>query len=879
MMNRSGQPDAGVTMTRARLARLALNVLGVAGATVLVAILFPPHLMFADTTATGGDLGSHNYAAAMARDLLLHDHRLTGWIPGNFCGFPLFQIYFPLPFVVSTLGSLVVAPHVAFKLTSVLGLLLLPAAAFACLWLRRVPFPGPALGACATVLFLFQAGNSAWGGNLQSTMAGEFAFSISLPIALLFLGIIERAFGSIRWSVTAAAMVALLALTHAYTVLWVALAAAVAVPVRGRPIASGLWTAAVFVAGGAFCAFWLLPLLWYSPWTTAFKHLWVIGSPMEVAPPLLWPVIAAAVAGPLLLAWTDRSRLPEYARATGLLWAGFIAAVLAYGAAPNFGVVDVRFLPFAQLTIALLGAVGLTFAVRRWPASGLWIPIALVGVAALTQSEAHRIEAWVRWNYQGFEGRSMWPVLSGIAGHVRGTAADPRVVYEHSPDNEALGTIRAFENLPLFSGRSTLEGVNFQASVTAPFVFYVQSEISEVMSCPFAEWGCSRPDLASGLEHLAMMNVSDLILRSDAMKRAAAREATLTRTGAFGPYEVYHLIGRQSGYVQPLAVRPYLVRTSGWKDDAYRWFKRARADDPLPLFVDRSTDVTGLSLAGVFEGRPALDAVPSEPVDPSGAAHVEEHVDAERIQVSGCRPGQPLLIRVSYHPRWRATTGERIWLAGPGFMVVFPRGHELELVYGTGPPVTLGTVITLAAIGAGLVLAVWAPRPRRLSTLLIEPGAGSRRRRRIAALGLCVSCGLLSAGTGMRARHMNADATYLRGLTSFNRGTMGEARGLFRLAQARAPLSNTAIHSTYFEAVSLYRTRQWAEARRVFRRLVDQFPEAQAAAESSYHQGLCAEQLGKASEAKQIYAATEQRFSGSSWADLARTRRSALGGA
>jgi hypothetical protein len=43
--------------------------------------------MFANTTAAGGDVGSHNYAAAMARDPLLREHRLTGWIPGNFWNF------------------------------------------------------------------------------------------------------------------------------------------------------------------------------------------------------------------------------------------------------------------------------------------------------------------------------------------------------------------------------------------------------------------------------------------------------------------------------------------------------------------------------------------------------------------------------------------------------------------------------------------------------------------------------------------------------------------------------------------------------------------------------------------------------------------------
>ena len=192
-----------------------LNAIGVLGATALVASLFPPSLMFANTTAAGGDLGSHNYAAAIARDFILREHRLTGWVPGNFCGFPLFQMYFPVPFIISTLTSLILAPHVAFKLMSVLGVLLLPAAAFFCLSSRRVPFPGPALGACLTVPFLFQAGNSAWGGNLQSTMAGEFAYSISLPLALVYIGIEPRLFHSIRWAVAAAVVIALLAMTAA----------------------------------------------------------------------------------------------------------------------------------------------------------------------------------------------------------------------------------------------------------------------------------------------------------------------------------------------------------------------------------------------------------------------------------------------------------------------------------------------------------------------------------------------------------------------------------------------------------------------------------------------------------------------------------------
>ena len=58
--------------------------------------------------------------------------------------------------------------------------------------------------------------------------------------------------------------------------------------------------------------------------------------------------------------------------------------------------------------------------------------------------------------------------------------------------------MRAFENLPLFSGRSTLEGLYMQGSPTAPFVFYIQSEVSTTPSCPFPDWGCARFNLDRG---------------------------------------------------------------------------------------------------------------------------------------------------------------------------------------------------------------------------------------------------------------------------------------------------------------------------------------------------------------------------------------------
>ena len=40
------------------------------------------------------------------------------------------------------------------------------------------------------------------------------------------------------------------------------------------------------------------------------------------------------------------------------------------------------------------------------------------------------------------------------ADRLRGTVADPRVAVEYSPEHEKAGSIRMYETLPLFSGRS-----------------------------------------------------------------------------------------------------------------------------------------------------------------------------------------------------------------------------------------------------------------------------------------------------------------------------------------------------------------------------------------------------------------------------------------
>lgn len=869
---------------RLRVVRSLCDAVAVGAALYMLAGKFPADVMFADTVTNGGDMGTHYYAAAYLRDVLLPQGAVTGWCPGNYCGFPLFQFYFFLPFLLIALLSYAIPLTIAFKIGTVLGTFLLPVCAYLAFRIAPAPFPVPALAALATLPFLFMEANSMWGGNIPSTLAGEFAFSLGFALAVLFLGVLRRAIDAGRGYGWAGLLVAVIGMMHGYALLWAGLFSTFElVTLRGwwRRV-GGLF--AIHGLAILLMAFWLFPLLGYAPWTTSYSHVWIIKGWQEVLPPILWIPAGIAVVTLAVHLGLAAFGVQPFPRLLGLVWWATAIGIVFYYTAKAFHVVDIRFFPFLQLGLCLAAAVGLGGLLALLPAPEIWPIVAALVVPFAVGKQVTFIPSWIKWNYSGFERKGTYPTLRGLIEKLRGDVGDPRVVYEHSPDHEALGTIRVFENLPFFTGRSTLEGLYMQGSPSAPFVFYVQSEISHVMSCPFPDWGCSRPSLERGVPHLRMMNVGQFIVKSKTTKDAAAKHPGLALESTVGDYQIWRVKENADRYAVPLATKPVLVRTPSWKETSYMWFKTATPESVLPVFtVDPIAPADEAGFAAVHDGMPA--EMPREPLGPPPA--LQETMGNDRITVTGTTPGHPILIRISYHPRWKALTGERIWIGAPSFMLVFPKGDRVELAFGDTPLVTTARAVTVVG---WLLFAVAIVPPVRRRVIAARDrvvelpgfatlGAAVRwtgtwspaTRGLVLAAGLLVAAGVFTAA-GVAARSLDADGSYNAGLKIYNAGRLAEAIPYFQQAQELSPLSNTAIHSTYFEGISHFRLNDYATAERVFQRLVDRFPEGPSAPESLYHVGLSKQRLGDVPGAIVAWEATQRRFPGTPWARYAGER-------
>jgi hypothetical protein len=77
------------------------------------------------------------------------------------------------------------------------------------------------------------------------------------------------------------------------------------------------------------------------------------------------------------------------------------------------------------------------------------------------------------------------------------------------------------------------------------------------------------------------------------------------------------------------------------------------------------------------------------------------------------RPGHPLLVKVSYHPRWRAVGADGPWLVSPSLMMVVPRETKCRLVYaGRDAWDHVGLLLTGLTVFGGIA---WAVRRRKPS--------------------------------------------------------------------------------------------------------------------------------------------------------------------
>ena len=235
--------------------------------------------LFLNTTTNGGDMGAHVWWPKFLADHWFSwnpfEMRLSGWAPDWYAGFPVGQYYFPLPaLMIWILDTVPFVPYnVAFKLVTVSGPLLMPAGAYYFARGLRAPWPAPPAFAIAALGMLMQT-RSDWqiyGGNIASTLAGEFSFTIGLALAFFGLGALAYTLDTGRRRWLPAVLIAGAVMSHIVVALFIGIAALLLWLTR-RPFRT--WRIAAWIGAVAIAipAVWLVPLLGNSAYTQSMRY-------------------------------------------------------------------------------------------------------------------------------------------------------------------------------------------------------------------------------------------------------------------------------------------------------------------------------------------------------------------------------------------------------------------------------------------------------------------------------------------------------------------------------------------------------------------------------------------------------------------------------
>ncbi len=671
------------------------GILGVIGSGSLIRF---PQILVANTP-TGGDMGAHVLLPQVLKDVLLPSGRIFGWSGSWYAGFPALYFYFPIPALVTVLLDVFIPYGVAFKIVTIVGLVALPAATYALLRLLGFSRPVAGLAALTGSMFVFMESFSIFGANIKSTLAGEFSFSWSFALSILYLGVVARdtRLGK-RFTPLAGIILALTAMTHVVTTMIVVVVSASLLLKRNGPRT----VISSWVVGFAISAFWALPLgirvlqgmstdMGWSPVTN------IVGdtNPGSPLPGEFIPILVLGLVG---IVWTmlRRDDVMVLAWLTLLPFAGYFIL-------PKVGITalyNARLLPYWYFGMFVFAGIALGLAVleisrrvplRRTVLIGTSLGVGFIVLAA-TMLSVHDVPGWVKWNFEGYEGKADYPEYRALMETVD-TLPPGRIMWEANSEMNKYGTPMALMLFPYWSeGHPSMEGLFFESSLTTPFHFLNASEVSERPSNPVRGLDYRGLNMERGITHLAVYDVAYYVSFTE-KGASEARLAGLVEIGVASPWTIFAL--PDSDLVDVAAMRPAVWDGGGdFLDPSLEWYDDV---DHLDNWLVETGPEEWLRVGSIEDRLPRNERSRRSTYADTGIVTDIVQED-DRISFTTTAVGVPHLVKESYFPNWTAVGAEGPYRAAPSLMVVVPTDEHVVLEFRNTSAENLGMAFTLIAL-------------------------------------------------------------------------------------------------------------------------------------------------------------------------------------
>jgi hypothetical protein len=584
-------PDRSRSRVRSVLAGLCGLALRHGGELLAAAILavqffflldyFDLTYILLDTTPTGGDTPAHNYLATHLRETILAHGSIIGWAKGWWCGFPMYQYYFPLPYAVMAMLSLLIPMNIAFKIVSISGVLFLPLGVYFSLRWLKFDEPIPLISAIAMTPFLFVDSHTMWGVNIYSTLAGEISNSISFVFFVLFVGSFYSDMKEARFRLRTVVLLTLIFYSHFFTSVIACFGSLLIFLVfctdhfRKRAVVYCKTGGLTFL----MVAWWLIPLMAKRSYSMEFGGDWDVVLWKTFPHFLLWllPFVVWA------LLWGIVKKEKNCISILLLLLLSIVAFFV--GGKINSSFTNIRFWPFIFFFLLVLASIGAGYIARIVRGREILVVVLFVLSLMAASSTGNDVSEWAKWNYEGLENKADYPFFESLVLPLDNTPG--RLANDLHADNNRLGSTRVFETVPALINKDILEGGIVNSATGSMLSYYIQCETSDSCAGFPTVVNPTTFDIERATAHLKLANVSHFIAYSERTRKAMLDHPDWKLLKTAGPYQLFELTSNDGRYVEVLEHIPLAVKTENWKESAMEWLYTIEAiDTPVILLYE-----------------------------------------------------------------------------------------------------------------------------------------------------------------------------------------------------------------------------------------------------------------------------------------------------
>ena len=676
----------------------------------LLLIFLRIELVFSDLLPTGGDMGAHIVPTKFFVTELFNNFKLSGWSQDWFAGYPVYYFYFPLPPIITSLLSFLFPFSISFKTMVLISQVLLVISIEMLMRKNSKEFSFYGFG--VGLLYLLTESFTIFGGNLASSLAGQYSFTYSIAFANFSIFYLLKS--NHRYSTEIASLlIGLSVLSHLIPFM-------IYLPIFAYYFLKSNAKITIKIAAFLFFLFiamrFSISLFLNLEFTTNMTY-----TPYTQLSDLVKSDVLPFAIGAIIYVILSSSRTTLKAVAGFELYFVSISIFLFfYG--PESALWNGRIVPFFNLGIIILFFNLLHFDIKnltkkiqgKYPLivfilsinsylmylyyskwgntySTTTISINLIillmflisinseksliytTLVSLTFGTLSYLPHWLNWNFSGYESKNNWSDITTLYEGLD-TLEPGRIMWEPNSDLNKYGTPMVLMTIPMFTDHQSVEGLYFDSSITTPFHFLTVSGLAERPSNPVGGLTYINGEFDKGFRLMEELGVDYFIAYTSSIKDKANESENFNFLFSNEVFNVYSINTKKVELVE----------------DSLHIFESPDFYDRLKNAVLRDGSEQSFFEAAYKSFKEELNHKIIENYDESLTVRSEKNTDLlisdlniqnDLITFKTNKPNQLHLIKVSYFPNWKIKNGYGPFRISPSFMAVIPKDEFVEIKF------------------------------------------------------------------------------------------------------------------------------------------------------------------------------------------------------